>query len=230
MRDVYSTLSKCRATHKNLTLPWNDGGCRILPAAMFMKYSEAMRKAKTDYEEAVNEFLKGYPDIIEHAHERLGNLLKGKTFPSAAEIKHKFGVIQEIYPLPDSSDFRVDLAGEDVKEIRNQMKISIDTTIQKAMTDIWLRLAGLIEKVEQTLKQPKKVFRDSLINNLKDFCELIPKLNLTNDTQLESIRQETVKRLAQLKPDNLREGKQERKAAAKTAKEVLEKMKAYTDI
>jgi len=227
MRNIHSSYNKCKFVHNNLTLPWRDGGCRILPTAMFLDYCKAMREAKAEFDEAVDEFLKEYPEILANAHKRLGHLLDGKSLPSVTEIKEKFGVYQEIYPLPDTADFRVDLSKEHVDEIRKQMKTSIDNTIEEAMTGIWQRLAELIRKIEETLSEPKKIFRDSLINNLKEFCELIPKLNLTNDSKLENFRKEATKKLANLRPDNLRKDKVERKTAHETAKEILKKMKEY---
>jgi hypothetical protein len=34
----------------------------------------------------------------------------------------------------------------------------------------------------------KQIFRDSLVNNATDMCELLTKLNVTNDPKLESAR------------------------------------------
>ncbi len=227
MRNINSAYNRCKETHNRFTLPWRDGGDRILPTAMFIKYTQAMREVKADFDKAVDEFLKEYPTILANASKRLGSLLDNKKLPSAAEVKGKFGIHQQIYPLPDIADFRVDLSKEDVDTIRKQMKTSIDNTIEDAMSGIWQRLAELVGKVEETLGEPKKVFRDSLISNLEEFCELIPKLNLTNDSKLEAIRKDTVQKLAKLRPDNLREDKTERKAAHKAAKDVLKKMKDY---
>jgi len=230
MRNINIAYTKCKSTHNKLTLPWRDGGDRILPTAMFLDYSKSMREAKAEFDEAVNEFLKEYPEILANAHKRLGKLLDNKKLPSTDEISHKFGIRQNIYPLPDVADFRVNLPKQDVDEIREQMNKNIDITIEKAMTEIWQRLAELIGKIEKTLKDPKKKFKNSLINNLKEFCELVPKLNLTDDSKLEGFRKEAIKNLANLKPDNLREDKTERKAAYKTAKNVLKKMKDYKGV
>jgi len=230
LRNINTAYNKCKATHNRLTLPWRDGGVRILPTAMFLEYSKAMREVKAEFDEAVDEFLKRYPEILKNARKRLGKLLDDKKLPTAVEVKRKFGVYQEIYPLPDIADFRVNLSKEDVDETRKQMKTSIDNTIEKAMTGIWQQLAELIGKVEKTLKEPKKVFRDSRISNLKKFCELIPKLNLTDDSKLEDFRKEVVKELVNLRPDNLREIKPERAVGAKTARDMLKKMKDYTNI
>ena len=40
------------------------------------------------------------------------------------------------------------------------------------------------------MADPKKVFRDSLVENARELCELLPKLNMTDDPNLEAIRKE----------------------------------------
>ena len=227
MRNINTAYGKCKATHNRYTLPWRDGGYRILPTAMFMKYSKAMREAKANFDEAVEQFIKDYPYYRTNAHKRLGKLLDHKSLPTVAEVRGRFGVHQEIFPLPSSADFRVDLAEEDVKEIRKEMKASIDVTIQKAMSSIWQQLIELVEKIEVTLHKPDKSFKNSLIKNLANFCELIPELNLTDDTELEEIRKEVVKKLTNLKPDTLRDNKRARKAGCNASKDLLKKMKAF---
>ncbi len=227
MKNINTAYGKCKATHNRYTLPWRDGGYRILPTAMFMKYSKAMREVKTNFDEAVEQFIKDYPTYQANAHKRLGKLLDHKTLPTVAEIRGRFGVYQEIFPLPSSTDFRVDLAEEDVKEIRREMKTSIDITIQKAMGTIWHQLIELVEKIETTLSKPKKTFKNSLIKNLTSFCELIPELNLTDDSKLNNIRKEVIEKLANLKPDDLRDNKRARKAGCNASKDLLKKMKAF---
>ena len=226
---VGKTRMNCYMKHVNLTLPWMDGGLRILSSDMFMKYSEEMRKAISEYDKAVSDFLKEYPTIVAQAEKRLGKLLEGKQFPSVSEIKCKFAVHQDILPIPQASDFRCQLNDDEVINIRKNIATSIETMTVKAMTNLWEQFTSLIKKIEKTMKEPKKIFKDSLITNLRDFCELIPKMNLTNDNSLETLRKEALKKLAELKPIDLRESKKDRKQAHKTAKEILSKMKGYTN-
>ncbi len=230
LKALQKARMECRNTHYRLTLPWQDGGCRILPAAMFIEYTKAMREAKAGYDKVVKEFLEEYPTFVANAKGRLGHLLDNKRLPNIATIKGKFNCHQNIFPLPDITDFRVDMAEEDIVAVRKQVEESINATTEKAMASIWEKLGDLINKIEITLKQPKKIFRDTLISNLSDFCQLLPKLNLTEDNKLEAVRKETVEKLAELRPDNLRDSKTERKAAVKAAKEVLEKMKSYASV
>jgi len=227
LKTINYASDRCRFQHGRLTLPWMDGGLRILPSSMFIKYSQVMRKVIAEYEEAVNDFLEEYPTIIAESKKRLGKLIEGKKLPSTEEIRYRFAIQTDVLPIPSANDFRVNLNKDEVEDIRKQISNSIETMTQKAMTEVWEQLATLIEKVRKTLKQSDKKFKDSLINNLKDFCELIPKLNLIDDNNLESIRKLTIKRLTNLSPDNLRSNKRERKDAHKAAKEVLEKMNTF---
>jgi hypothetical protein len=226
LKPVTELRTRIRYTWTNLTLPWMDGGVRILPSKMFMDYREKMNAVVRDYNKAVDAFLKRYPSIIEKRKKDFGDLWKDYEgyIPSVNELRDKFAVHQDIYPMPDASDFRVDIGTEESAEIREQVEASINAATQKAMSDLWNQLADLIGMVEKTLGNPKAVFRDSLINNLSEFCKLIPKMDFVGDSNLNSIRTEVISKLANLKPIDLRESTSDRKKAVKAAKDILKKI------
>lgn len=225
---IETAANNCRTIHYKFSLPWLDGGVRILPSEMLMDYTSKLREAIYKFDEVIDDFISDYPEIKISAHKRLGTLIDGKEFPSTEELRSKFGVHTDILPLPDVKDFRVKINAEDAEEIKSKMKESLDTMTQKAVGDIWRRLKELVEKIETTMKDPKKIFRDTLIGNLSEFVDLIPKLNLTNDNRLEEMRKEVKEKLASLKPIDLRESKTDRKKAHKSSKEILDKLNDYT--
>lgn len=229
LSSVESARGKVRETHYKYSLPWMDGGLRILPSAMFMKYSEEMRKAIAEHDKALAAFLREYPAIVKRAEQRLGDLLKGKHLPSVSEVKRRFSIRQDILPIPAAGDFRCELSSDQADAIRKRVATSIESMTERAVTNIWEQFTELIEKIEGTMKQPKKIFRDTLISNLRDFCELIPKMNLTDDNRLETLRKEAIAKLTELKPIDLRESKADRRKALKSAKEIMTKIKGYTN-
>jgi hypothetical protein len=229
LKDVNRTAAQCRVAFWKFTLPWQDSGNRILPSALFMDYTNAMREAKNDYNEAVSDFLKIYPELITSAQARLGKLSQNKTLPSIDVVGSKFGYHTNVLPLPASPDFRFnELSGDELKELNAQSSNSINNITSKAMSSIWDRFNELVDKVESTLTQPDKIFRDTLITNLSDFCTLLPKMNIADDAKLEEMRKVAIDKLTNLKPSSLREDKKERKDAAKAAKDVLAKLKEYS--
>jgi hypothetical protein len=227
MKELNNAAMACRLVHYKWTLPWQDGGCRILPAAAFLDYSKSMRDASNKFYKIIDNFIKvEYPEIVKNAEKRLGRLMVQKL-PDTETIREKFSVSHTIFPLPDANDFRVDIADVDVNAMREEMNNNIQSTLNTAMASVWDQLNTLVGKIESTLKEPDKIFRDTLISNLSDFCMLIPKLNVTEDKKLEKFRKEAVEKLASLKPSNLREDKLARKNANITAKELLNKLKDY---
>jgi len=226
LKPVAELRTRIRYTWTNLTLPWMDGGVRILPSKMFMEYREKMNSVVNDYNKAVEAFLKRFPTIIENRKKDFGSLWKDYEgyIPSVSELRDKFAVHQDIYPMPDVNDFRVDVGSEEAEEIKAKVEASINAATQKAMSDLWNQLADLIGKVEKTLSDPKAIFRDSLITNLADFCKLVPKMDFIGDDNLDKIRTEVIAKLANLKPIDLRESKSDRAKAVKSAKEIMKKI------
>lgn len=226
IQPIEKAAGKCRAIHKQYTLPWLDGGIRLLPADAFMDYRDAISKAKNEFYQEVEAFLQKYPSLIATAKQRLGKLANNKYLPTA-EIRDRYEIKTNILPFPTTHDFRVDLTDEDNENIRNDIESSIKEMSNQAMMSIWEKLGKMVQRIEDTLKDPDKKFKNSLINNLSEFCELIPKLNFAENQDLENIRKEVVCSLAKLKPDDLRENKQLRRDTTDTAKKMLEKMKSY---
>ena len=225
IQPIKTARSRCRALHYALTLPYLDGGMRILPSARFMEYRDEMKSVLSDLEDAVSDFITNqWPTIVKDAPTRLGNLYTGATFPTGSEIKQRFAARFEIFPVPENEDFRVKMGSKERKQVEDQVRESIGSGLQTAMHSVWEQLFGMIDEIATTMTDSTKKFKDSKIKNLRQFCKLLPTLNLTNDPNLERMRGEAEKRLAGLDPAELRTDKPKRKQAAKDAKALIAKM------
>jgi len=198
-----------------------------LPSAMFLTFRKEMATTLSEYETIVAKFVANYPTIKAEAERRLGKLASTKRIPEVWEIQDKFAAKTTILPIPETSDFRVALSDVDISEIRKEMETDLNNMVGKAMENLWYQLIEMIKKIQTTTAKPNKIFRDSMISNLKDFCEMIPKLNITDDPKLEEARKEALKELATLSPTDLRESKTDRKAANKAASDMLDRIGSY---
>lgn len=216
-----------RAIHLKFTLPWQDEGVRILPAAMFLEYTRAMRGAKDDFNEAVENFVDQYADICHDARARLGLLYNEKDFPTSSEVRAKFSFEMRFVPVPTAGDFRVDLGAEATTEIRKGIEADAKASMATAMNDLWQRLYEQVEKMAERLGDADAVFRDSLISNIAGLCDLLPKMNFAGDRHLEQMRQEVIAKLAKKEPEVLRTNDTARADAAKAANDILTKMSGF---
>ena len=82
----------------------------------------------------------------------------------------------------------------------------------------------------EKLQDKEGIFRDSLVTNIRDLCELIPRLNFTDDARLEELRTQAEKDLAAYDPEDLRKNQFARMETADAAADLLAKMAGYTGI
>lgn len=228
IHELRVAMGNCRVMNDNLTLPWSDNGMRILPAAMVMTYREKMKVMTEKYDKAIEKFCnETYPKILATAEKRLGKLKDTLNFPSAAEIKNKFGYKIRFYPIPDATDFRIDLTQDELSEMQKEITANVSGLAARAEKDLWNQLNDLIGKVSETLKDKEKTFKNSLVDNLKEFLETLPKMNFTDNPELENIRKEALDKLTKLHPDTLRTIPVQRQKVQSDAEALIEKMKSY---
>jgi len=227
MAEVNSAINQARVFYGTQTLPWLDTGCRILPAESFLPFSSEMRKLEARYWKGVDDFLQKYPDICDRAKDRLGDLYKPELFPDPSDLRAKFNWVLNVLPLPDATDFRVDLGDDAVKEIQENIERQVKGVMEKAVRDTWKRLHTVVSRVAERLNDPEGVFRDSLIGNVKELCDLLPRLNITEDVELARMTKEVKAKIAKQSPTELRGDKAQRQQTADAAEDILKRMAGY---
>ena len=157
----------------------------------------------------------------------LNGMFRLEDYPSESEIKHKYDFRISVSPLPDADDFRVTLQGDEVEKIQKDIETRLQEAQTTAIKDLWDRLYDKVSRMADRLSEPKAIFRDTLIQNTIELCEVLPRLNITEDPELERMRQAVESRLCGYIPDDLRTNPAIRKDAAKEAQDILDSMAGY---
>lgn len=178
---------RIRDYHYTMTLPWGDNGDRLLPAKAYMDYTAAMRKFKDDSHVLTTTFVAQYPQLVADARQRLGTMYDTRDYPDASDIKDRFGVNVTFLPVPDAKDFRVDVGTAALEEIKAGINASIAERQAAAVKECWIRLNDVVTKLHVMMVKEKPIFRDSIIDNVNDLVVMLPKLNITNDTDLDRV-------------------------------------------
>ena len=178
---------RIRDYHYTMTLPWGDNGDRLLPAKAYMDYTAAMRKFKDDSHALTTTFVSQYPQLVADARQRLGTMYDTRDYPDASDIKDRFGVNVTFLPVPDAKDFRVDVGTAALEEIKAGINASIAERQAAAVKECWIRLNDVVGKLHVMMVKEKPIFRDSIIDNVNDLVAMLPKLNITNDADLDRV-------------------------------------------
>lgn len=232
LSSIVKAATALRAEHYRLTLPWLDGGARILSNRAFFPYQEALQKYRNDFEIAVSNFAQAYPRYIDEAQGVLGQLFDVMEYPR--DILSKFSISCQILPLPESKDFRVEGLNGHLEEIRSSIQNAQEGIQEVARKEIATRVEACLGRIVERLRsyavtEEGKIqnhFKDSLILNARELVELFPLLNVTADSALEALAAE-IDAMAQVEPQSLRDDASVRASTADAAEEILRKMSAF---
>jgi hypothetical protein len=232
MNDLLDRVHK-KTTHirekfyKN-TLPWGIEGTMMLPTSNYLEFVTEFRKEKGEWEYIVRDFVDNYDSLKADAQRILGGLYVEADYPSARDIEQKFSIDMAIFPVP-ASDFRVTIASDELTRIQQDVERRVAQAQQTAVRDVWNRLFEKVKHMAEKLADPKAIFRDSMVENARETCALLTRLNFTDDPNLEAMRQEVEATLLK-HPEALRNDPDLRSDTASKAKEIMDKMSVFMGV
>ena len=227
LEKITSLGMQARQAHYKLSLPYADEGWRILPITMYERYQTEARAAHLAFNSAVEEFLIRFPQYIEDAKQALNGMYNAADYPSTEVLKSKFGFNVDFTPLPSADDFRFTLGAADMDSIKADVETRVKDATENAIKNLWQRLAEPIKHLITKLGDKDSIFRDSLVENIREIVSLVPALNVTDDSALNALTAEINSKLARIEPDLLRQNQSVRQNTIKQADEILKKMEGY---
>ncbi len=226
LANVHQKTGVIREKFAKNTLPWGVDGTRILPSANYLQFMQDFRKEKSEWQSLVNTFLDNYEYLVAEAKRWLGDLYDEKDYPSKESIIGKFSMDMGIFPVP-SNDFRVELSSDELTRIQEDLEARMTSIQQEAMNDCWHRLYKHVEHITEKLSDPKNIFRDSMIENARETCDLLTRLNISEDPNLEAMRQAVERKLLDHHPDTLRNDLDVRQDTAEEARKIMDAMSVF---
>jgi hypothetical protein len=229
LTELNSLVSKARSLHYSMTRPWADEGPRILPNALYAKFSDEFRVLKRDFNQAADRFAAAYPGYIRQRRLVLNSLFDPKDYPSTDDIRAKFNLDLTVLPFPDAEDFRSDLDDETVADIKAELAKTSKEVVANAMQHTATQIIETVGHMAEKLKdynagsgdKKRKFFLDSLVDNVRDLANLLPAFNLTEDPKLTAITKRIAKELCAEDAADLRKNDEARASVAKSADDIV---------
>lgn len=206
---VQKFAANVRNAHYAMTLPWSDTGLRLLTTKNYFGYQQQLTALQAEFNNLVEKFLSAYGWEVGQAQVRLGALFNANDYPSADSIRDKFKFNINYMPVPEAGDFRLDVSNEANKQLAEHYNNYYQTQLKTAMQDVWTRAHNALSKMSERLDyadhQTKKIFRDSLVDNVLEVVELMDTCNITGDTHMSAIKTKLRDALSGVTPDALRQ-------------------------
>lgn len=221
---IHKKTGAIRTDYYFNTLPWAMDGARIIKAAAYMDFTLRMRQQINEWERLVDVFVAEYPQLVEDAKTALNGMFKAADYPHPFDIRAKFSTDVGFMPMPDAADWRIDVADEELAYLKDRVTKQVTEGVAVAAQEAWKRVHDVVSSARERLKDPKNVFRDSLVENAKALCQVLPMLNINDDPKLEAVRQEIEGSLCQWSPDVLREDTTVRLAVSDKMADIMARM------
>lgn len=194
------------------TLPWSDTGIRLLPTAKFLEFDARMQREVEKFWVLVDEFVTLYPTLITAQALQLGDMFRRDDYPSPSEIRSKFNIGVSYLPVPTVGDWRIDVGVEARAELEAKLAKLADERVEQAKKHVRDLMHEHLQRMSERLgyeqkegvTKPRK-FRDSLLDTALELVDMVRALNITNDQEIEALRQMLEQAVAGVTVEELRE-------------------------
>jgi|TARA_A100000172_G_scaffold10690_2_gene5702 hypothetical protein len=227
---AYKAVKTARGALYNVfaaeTAPWSEDGWYIIKAKGYDRFTEVMREKTDAFDIAVADFLKVYPELVDQAPHRLGDLFDADIFPSVEACAELFHSDVEVRPVPEAGDFRVAMSAEDKQKIVTQMQRKNDERVTQVTSECFDRaysaISNMVERLEafDPDKKGAKLY-DSLVGNVRDIADLLPSLNVGDDPRLEQLAKDIGLRLTETDASTLKKDEGKRQEVADNARQIM---------
>jgi hypothetical protein len=153
--------------------------------------------------------LSAYDWEISQSQVKLGDLFNPDEYPTADNLRGKFRFKINYIPLPAANDWRVEMEQDALETLKQHYEIFYNTQLQSALKDVWTRthkaLASMSERLDYRYETTRKIFRDSLVENVIEVVDLLGDFNITGDAQMTAMKDRLEDAMRGVTPDALRE-------------------------
>ena len=227
IKKINKRFSAINTFHRYNTVPWLDDGVRILPIDNHLDYMKEIKQLKAKLNDEVDSFCNKYSQLIKDSKMRLGEMFSDSDYPSVSTIRAKYGAELTMFPIPSSEDFRVKVDEESLTTMKQELESKLKMAHAEAMKDVWTRLYDVVKHMSDKLNNRNSKFKNSLVDNISELVEILPKLNLNNDPNLKAFTSDVKNKLTKCDPEDLRTDENERAKVAKEASDIMNKMKGF---
>jgi hypothetical protein len=176
------------------------------------------------FSRSVEELLEVYPSYIEQVRPQLNGPFREEDYPSAEKLRANFGVKVEVLSVSSGDDFRATLSEEEQARVAREIDESVRQSLNRGTKDLWVRVTAVVIHMVDKLNEPESRFHASLITNVLDLVDLLPRLNVNQEEERNRFAAEIKDRLCNYNAHDLKKNEILRVATASGAAQILSQM------
>jgi hypothetical protein len=213
------------------TLPWDDAGNRLVSNLELFTLLGELGVIEQRFNVAVDAFIREYPVLMQQSLTALGGMGKPEDYPSAEQVRGKFGMRTSLSPVPAGyDDVRTGLSPEQIRVLNEQYAEQVKDQFAEAQRGAFAQLRADIERMSERLQLTpegkNKQFTYTMVENVRGTLRLMKGLNIFNNGELAALAHDIEARLCHYDANDLRSSIQAASTTKTAADEVLRRMQS----
>lgn len=234
LKKIQQKANQIRDYLDSNTLPWDDAGNRLLSNEQSLLVVGQLHALDQEFRQLVDEFIDEYPVLRAEAVKNLGDMGDDSDYPQPDQVRQKFKVSITFSPVPVSfGDVRTGMSAEQAQAWQSVFENKVRDQTNRALRAAYERLRENLSKYVDRLKPREddpgrvQIFRDSMVESLRETCDLLDSLNVFDDAELRQINRHVRSGIAAHDPDTLRGSVEVATLVQREAADVLQRMEAF---
>ncbi|WP_315851589.1 hypothetical protein [Anatilimnocola aggregata] len=191
---------------RRVSLPFPEPGIRLIRRADIAAFNVQLTSLKGELGETVEQLEESYAELKRSARQRLGRLFNASDYP--VTLRGMFDVNWD-WPSIDPPHYLQQLSPDLFQQECTRVQARFTEAIQLAEQAFFEEFAKLLEHLTERLTGDvdgkPKVFRDSAIENLREFFQRFQSLNVGSHQQLEELVSQAQRIVRGVGPQKLRD-------------------------
>jgi len=205
-KTVQAIKGKIRRYWVENSLPYVDRGVRLLRRVDAAKFAAAVDELAAELAAAVVELENVFQELLIESRDRLGSLFNRTDYP--ATLIGEFAAAVE-FPELSPPDYLAGLSPELFRRESERVAARFDQAVEMAENAFSEELAALVSRLVERLQpdqngQPK-IFRDSTIENFREFVDRFRRLSIGSSAELDRVVNQAADLVAGIRAAEIRE-------------------------
>lgn len=193
-------------------------GVYLIPHELVLDVDTHLREAGAAREELIDAFMLAYPSLESEAAAKLGSLYDPKDYPEESLLRAAFSVHWSYFAFQTPDTLRR-ISTQLFERERDKAAASWVDATKEVREALRAGFAELVDHMAERLTGDK-VFRNSLVENFRDFLSTFDFRNITDDADLRALVTRAGQLLDGVNPDTLRKEEGLRDAVARGMAEI----------
>jgi hypothetical protein len=217
-----NSISQARKFHRENTVPWTYDGWGLLSKRNYEIYQLRMDQYNREVYDAASLLFENFSQEVRDDRRVLGRLFDPAAYIMPHEVFEKFKIDIQYEPIVDTHTIHFDAMSEQVQRMIDQTRQRQEDALRNASDDLRRRVESILNDTIQRLETITESSHkpSALLKSIEDMADLLPRLNIQGDPDIELAAQAMKERLLTFSAEELKHDRQSRDSVMNAAREI----------